>query len=90
MAANCSPRAQEPSWRQATNPLHHAPPGACMPDTLESRRTKRGAPGYGGRNEGECGVPPPDHHTSTTPDYQYTEPEPTRWPRPPKGEGEAM
>ena len=24
-----------------------------MPDTLESRRTKRGAQGYGGLNEGE-------------------------------------
>ena len=37
-------------------------------------------PGYGGRNE------------DPSAEYQlpdYTEPEPTRWPRPPKEEGEA-
>ena len=56
------------------------PPGACMPDTLESRRTKGGAPGYGGRNEGECGVPPHTglHRSRTNPHGG--------WPRPPKGE----
>ena len=39
-----------------------------MPDTLESHRTKRGAQGYGGRNEGECGVPP--HRTTPSPNPQ--------------------
>ena len=58
-------------------PLH--PPGACTPDTLESRRTKRGAQGYGERNEGECGVPSTGLHT---------EPEPST-ARAPEGECEA-
>ena len=53
-----------------------------MPDTLESRRTKRGAQGYGGRNGNAA-------YARSTTFPVYTEPEPTRWPRPPKGEGEA-
>ena len=75
------------------NPYHLAPnnqsppprpPGACLPDTLESRRTKWSRP----QDTGDA--------TKASAEYQllpdrtvYTEPEPTRWPRPPKEEGEA-
>ena len=52
-----------------------------MPDTLESRRTKRGAQGYGGRNEAKASA---EYHL-----LDYTEPEPKRRPSPPEEEGEA-
>ena len=68
--------------RQPIPPL--PPPGACMPDTLvprvSSNQAGRPRP-YGGRNEGECGVP--------SSGLLYTEPEPKRRPRPPEEEGEA-
>ena len=54
-------------------------PGACMPDTLESRRTKRSAQGYGGRATKASPSGSAEYHL---PDY--TEPEPKRRPARPR------
>ena len=64
------------------------PPGACMPDTLESRRIKRGGPRIRGAQRRR--VRSTIFRTHRTRDaLRCTEPEPKRRPRPPRGEGEA-